>query len=145
MQIKTRKSKLWNLLVWVLFPDMMRKSKGNGEWWLTFNQTIWCPEDKSIGGGPKISHDLIAHETVHCKQQKNFFYAIYWWVKYITNSKFRYSQELPAYRAQLSRIGEEYRDYETRRRFRVAIAGIMSDRYNKMVDFKKAFDELGQY
>ena len=44
---------------------------------------------------------IVAHEMIHCKQQKNSrIYGIYWWIKYALSPGFRMSQEVAAYRAQ---------------------------------------------
>jgi hypothetical protein len=49
-------------------------------------------------GGP-IPPALIAHEEVHLREQK-YVGADYWWEKYLTDSEFRYYEELLAHVAE---------------------------------------------
>ncbi len=130
MKIKTRKSKAWNLLK-IPFPGIVMD-----EMWLTFGKTIWCPESG-------ITLDLIEHEKVHIGQQKNFFIAIFWWVRYYLSKSFRYSQELPAYKKQYQFIKSEYKDKNVQFKFRMRIAEIISGaQYNHMVDRQTAYEDL---
>lgn len=46
-----------------------------------------------------LSEDLIAHESVHVKQQTEMG-KDEWWDKYFEDKDFRYEQELEAYRVQ---------------------------------------------
>lgn len=48
--------------------------------------------------GRELTADLIFHESVHAKQQRNDPDA--WWAKYISDLDFRYEQELEAYGLQ---------------------------------------------
>jgi len=43
----------------------------------------------------------LAHETVHWQRQKSFFRAIVWVIMYFTSKKFRFTEEVIAYGAQL--------------------------------------------
>jgi hypothetical protein len=62
----------------------------------TYGGTIYNPS------GVELTDDLIAHESVHEKQQSamGFFGPSRWWDKFIADPKFRFEQELEAYRAQ---------------------------------------------
>lgn len=131
-EIKIRKSKLWNLIK-LVFPGVVMD-----DMWLTFGNTIWCPK---IG----ITSDLIEHEAVHCLQQKNWHHAIIWWITYLRSKKFRYSQELPAYKNQYAALCKVYKSRDDRWRFRMSIARIMSgEKYNFMVDYPQALHDLGK-
>lgn len=105
------------------------------ETWVTFGRTIWTP-----GYLPK---DVHAHELVHIGQQKNCLKAIGWWIKYLTDKKFRYSQELPAFRAQLRFAKRAFPNRNEWPRMRIEAAREMSSaKYGSMVDFQKAFNDL---
>ena len=43
----------------------------------------------------------LAHETVHWQRQKSFCRAIVWVIMYFTSKKFRFTEEVIAYSAQL--------------------------------------------
>lgn len=45
-----------------------------------------------------IPDDIIVHEEVHCRQQKD--QPDWWWKKYLVDSEFRKDQEAEAYAAQ---------------------------------------------
>lgn len=50
---------------------------------------------------PELPSHLMEHEETHLKQQRfSKLYGIWWWLKYICSKKFRFDQELEAYRAQ---------------------------------------------
>jgi hypothetical protein len=130
MKIKTRKSKLWRWALKKFFPGAVYEQT-----WLTFNQTIWTP------GG--ISADLIVHEAVHAQQQKNFFNAIVWWIKYIRDPKFRWEQEAPAYKAQYEMIAKQIPDRNKRFKMRFDIATVMaSPQYKGMCTHSQALSYL---
>ena len=48
----------------------------------------------------EMREDLLHHEPVHTKQQKEYGGADKWWREYLDNPKFRFDQELEAYRSQ---------------------------------------------
>lgn len=129
-QIKKRKSKLWNLIK-LVYPDIVME-----EMWLTFGKTIWTPGH--------ISNDLIMHEAIHVSQQKNWFLAIFWWIRYTASAEFRYSQELPAYKMQMNYLCDHvYRGREQQFQVRRSIALIMSGpKYKRMVSYDQAMKDL---
>jgi hypothetical protein len=49
--------------------------------------------------GAAIPPALIAHEEVHLREQRHVG-ANYWWEKYLTDSEFRYNEELLAHAAE---------------------------------------------
>jgi len=89
IKIKERKSKLWGL--WkIMFPNVTMESM-----YLAFGDTIYIPE------GKELPRDTQAHEMVHLYQQGlSKKTALIWWVKYVFSKKFRYRQEIEAYREQ---------------------------------------------
>ena len=66
-------------------------------------------------GGDKIytksdlPQHLIVHETTHIRQQAKMGVEK-WWDRYFEDEKFRFSQELEAYRNQYKYITENYND-----------------------------------
>lgn len=56
----------------------------------------------------EISSFLMVHEEVHMKQQGDN--PEVWWDKYLTNTKFRFDQEVEAYRAEYRKICEMFKN-----------------------------------
>lgn len=66
---------------------------------LSHSKPIWTFRDKIYNPhGIPISNDMLVHEAVHADQQGEN--PATWWDKYFQNGKFRFAQELAAYRAQ---------------------------------------------
>jgi hypothetical protein len=83
------------------------------------NRTIFTYGDAIYNpAGFVITPDLIVHEMVHKKQQASmnlfgrWFGAARWWKRYLRDPKFRFEQELEAYRAQYQYVAKEYNDRE---------------------------------
>lgn len=129
MNIKIRKTKLCHILK-IFFPTVKMD-----EMWCTFGKWIYMPKNTGI------TADLVAHEMVHVKQQKNWFIAIFWWIRYIVSAKFRYSQELPAYQEQYNILKRIYKDKNSAFRIKMSVARAMSENY-KMVSYDKAVRDL---
>jgi hypothetical protein len=132
MRLKFRKSKLWKIAVNHFFPKADMDTT-----WLTFGRTVYMP------AGAPIDNGLMVHEEVHTKQQKNFLKGIFWWIKYIRDEKFRYSQELPAYKEQFKYLisGEKNRERINKVRHAVAME-LSGEHYNWMCDYDQAFRDL---
>lgn len=132
-KVRERKSGLWKLLNF-FYADIDLENNG----WLTFGNYIFCPKGKGL---PK---ELAVHEYVHVEQQKGSkLYAMVWWIPYTLSRKFRYSQELPAYRRQLSYLAGG-QDKTTRHAVGHKIATILSGSgYNNMVSYEQAIKDLG--
>lgn len=133
IKIKPLKGKRWKLLN-IPFPDADLRNT-----FLTFGRSIYC--------ALQITEDLLVHEKVHVKQQKgSYFYAIFWWVKYIFLSDFRYKQEIEAYGAQYKFLCGKYKDRNQQNRFLREIADILaSSRYKNIVTFEQAMTDLQRY
>lgn len=70
--------------------------------------TIYCYGDKIFNpSGLNIPEDLIVHESVHFRQQKEIGVER-WWSKYLEDDKFRLDQEVEAYREQARYIDNNY-------------------------------------
>ena len=82
--------------------------KGNPNVIFTYGDTLYSPI------GNHITPDLMIHEETHCKQQTEMG-AEEWWNKYFVDAKFRFKQELEAYRNQYKYAVENYCRAERRR------------------------------
>jgi len=91
--------------------------------------------------------DMQVHELIHLRQH-GFSYrkAILWWVRYYFDKKFRYSQELEAYRAQYEwYCNTQQVTYKDKFEYRLAIATILSsEMYGKLATKTEAFEEIGK-
>ena len=132
MRIKTIKSPLWRLLK-LPFPHVDLSNL-----FLTFGRTIYCSQE--------ITDDLVVHENVHILQQRSsYLYAVIWWFKYIGSVRFRYTQELEAYRMQLGWLRGTIKDKNERYRILRSIAMCLADkRYEFNLTLQEAIDELSK-
>jgi hypothetical protein len=62
----------------------------------TYGNIIYVPD-----GRMDITKSLMAHETVHVRQQE-IFGRDAWWDRYLTDKAFRFDQELAAHRIELA-------------------------------------------
>jgi hypothetical protein len=60
----------------------------------TYGDEIYAPYHEHV------PEDIIEHEKIHIKQQKQFTNPDIWWNKYILDTEFRLAQELEAYAHQ---------------------------------------------
>lgn len=106
--------------------------------------TVCATFGKKIYISSPMSRDLEVHEMTHIRQQKNsYFWAVIWWVRYINSDKFRYSQELEAYRNQLRSIYSAQKNKSERFYMKKKVAEVMSSpMYKNMVSYNKAFNDL---
>ena len=84
----------------------------------TYGETIYNP------GNAIIDDFITAHELVHTTQQGNR--PEKWWGMYINNDKFRYEQELLAYRVQYRVMNDLVKDRKLLAKMLRAIAGDLS-------------------
>jgi len=134
MKTKERKSILWKLFKF-LFPKADMK-----EVYLAFWKYIFMPK-----GVKECPVSMVVHESVHLKQQGDSLVgALIWWVKYYFSKKFRYSQELEAYRTQVQWFDDtQNQPYKTRWLYRKEVAKILaSNMYGNMVTEEEAFNQL---
>lgn len=114
-------------------------------------QTIDWEKGLAIVFGDKIyakfplPNDVIAHELMHVKQQKEMG-AVVWWDKYLEDDEFRLSQEIEAYQAQAKYI-REHTEQSNRDWRRMALKRIAQDLsssiYGNMISYDKACQLLG--
>lgn len=59
-----------------------------------YGDTIYNPS------GEEVPPDVVVHERVHMRQQKEFAHPDLWYAQYIYDKKFRLEQEVEAYATQ---------------------------------------------
>ncbi len=84
----------------------------------SYGGAIYNPQNVHIDG------PLEAHEAVHAKQQGDKTEE--WWNQYLEDPKFRYEQELEAYRTQYKEICKLVKDRNLRYKFLNAVARDLS-------------------
>lgn len=84
----------------------------------TFNSTIYSKN--------KISDDLFIHEDCHVGQQGYLWGSIQWWIKYITNSHFRFQEEAYAYHKQYQYFCTKVKDREEQNSHLYMLARVLS-------------------
>ena len=106
----------------------------------TYGNIIYNPDGGEIGA------DIIAHESIHAKQQGADPQS--WWDKYLTDPKFRVKQEVEAYHEHYryfkNRIGD--RNVVARYHHGMAVA-ISSSAYGRVIGYPEALKAIrtGKY
>jgi hypothetical protein len=86
-----------------------------------------------------VAPDFVVHESVHVRQQRDIGGPDIWYDRYIKDDKFRLSQELEAYRAQIKWIRDNVRDRNESFRMQRNIAMLLSsDMYGNLVTRSEA-------
>lgn len=131
-QIIKYKSKLWKY-----YPLLFPGAKGKMDRvWIAFGRRIYSPDGT-------ITLDMLRHELVHLEQHGySYWGALLWWIKYRASAKFRYSQEIPAFRVQLEYLCK-FRSIMDQAYYRKEIAKILSGGlYGKVATYEKAYKDL---
>lgn len=91
-----------------------------------------------------LSADLIAHESIHVRQQTSYpGGAAAWWEKYFSDSKFRYEQEVEAYRSQVREVYVMARDRNNAARHVMKLAqDLAGPRYGNCVTQTEALKAI---
>lgn len=98
----------------------------------TYGNTLYNPHDG------KITKSILAHEETHARQQGES--PAEWWTKYLADDKFRLSQELEAYQAQLKHyagINKSWMPY-----LNTIADHLSSFRYGNIIDLPTAKREI---
>lgn len=104
----------------------------------TYGDKLYFPDYKG-----KIEDHLWMHEKTHQKQQSGA--PEKWWKRYITDVKFRLSQEVEAYQNQFKYFRRMEKSKKQRSKFLQKIASDLSSRiYGNIIGFKEAKDLIKQ-
>lgn len=85
-----------------------------------YDGKIWNPS------GEELATHLIAHESVHLKQQEEFGGTDEWWGRYLIDPLFRIDQEVEAYATQYAFICGYVKDRNQRSRVLTDLARYLS-------------------
>ena len=107
---------------------------------VSFYKGVIFTVDDTIYSENKLSDDLVEHESTHIKQQFKIGYKK-WWDKYFKDEKFRYSQELEAYRNQYRYILTNEKSFKKKAN---KILNIVNSLSGKMYGNIKTVDEVKQ-
>ncbi len=92
-----------------------------------------------------MTEDLLYHEPIHTIQQERFGGKDKWWREYLDNPKFRYTQELEAYRKQFRWVNRNIKDgdliKECLNHYASSLSGEM---YGSLINKKEALDKIKQ-
>ena len=103
----------------------------------TYGDTLYNP------GGVDIDPALEAHESLHTIQQAAFSGPEKWWTRYFADPKFRYEQELQAYRHQYATFCTLKHDRNAQARFVWEIAKhLASEMYGAGVSHSEAMKAI---
>lgn len=98
-----------------------------------------------IPGGQSLPPDMYVHEGIHLRQQQ--FYpggSQAWWDEYCANPKFRLSQELEAYGAQLALYNHMPNRYFEFVKDKLA-QDLSSEFYGRIISFGEAASKIRRY
>lgn len=96
---------------------------------ITYGDTVYSKDE--------LSADLIVHESIHVKQQKEIGVDV-WWDKYLTDQEFRLAEEVECYRAQIRFLKANIKDRNQLFRVCNEIWKNMVTLYGRMVSYEDA-------
>lgn len=102
----------------------------------TYGDTIYAP------GVPTLPPTLLEHEEVHSRQQAKLG-PDKWWKKYLTDSQFRLSQEIEAYRVQYEAACSMSSDRDALARFLFGLAlDLSGEMYGRLMSHAEAMKAI---
>ena len=93
----------------------------------------------------KMREDLMHHEPVHSRQQKEFGGAEQWWEEYLVNKEFRFEQELEAYRAQYKWIMQNEKQRQWFKYLEAYANDLSGDMYGNLITKSNAMKAINSY
>lgn len=118
----------------VNYPPEGIYERAKEKWGVSFDNIIFANGDK-IHTKYKLSFDLIAHEEVHLRQQKEMGLDE-WWNMYFENENFRLTQEIEAYQEQYRSVCLNTKDRNERARSLFHMANAISgSNYGSMIHY----------
>lgn len=102
---------------------------------IAYDDTIYCADD--------LPNHSIAHELIHLEQQERMGVEK-WWDEYLASPKFRLSQEIPAYQAEVRYMfNNKEETYEYRIKWRNHMARMLSGpMYGNIISYEDAIGLL---
>lgn len=112
-------------------------------WGVSFENTVFTVGD-TIHAKHPLSDDLLAHESVHVRQQtEHRGGSDGWWFEYFEDDNFRFRQELEAYRVQYNWVLANVKDRNEQARHLTHYARCLSgDMYGSMLTLKEALSVI---
>jgi hypothetical protein len=101
----------------------------------TYGDTIYAP-----GIAFELPQHLIVHEQTHSERQG--ITPGLWWEKYLQDTRFRFEQELEAYRAQYQYFKSNTGRQQYRKFARTLAKDLSSPMYGNIVDFTMALEMI---
>jgi hypothetical protein len=90
----------------------------------------------------EIPEDYQVHESIHLRQHcYSYFVAVFWWILYLFSKRFRYSQELEAFREQYKWIIVN-QPFWRRKKLDEYAHQLSSSLYGSMVSFEEARERI---
>ena len=87
---------------------------------------------------PEVEKEVVVHECVHLDRQRNSkLYGLWWWLKYLVSPRFRFLEELVAYRRQYQWVCENrprFRDHWLHK----CAGDLSSETYGSLISFEEA-------
>ena len=127
--IRYKKPFFWRLLK-LRFPEY----DPEGTVAVSFGKFVYANQD--------FSTDYKVHENTHLDQQgHSYILAVIWWIRYFASARFRYRQELEAFRRQYDYVMHTTprRRYESLTHYAEQLS---SDLYGGLVSFDEAVEEI---
>jgi len=114
------------------------------KWGVDFNKGIVFTYGDTIHSAGPIPKDLMVHELVHVKQHREYPGGPdMWWERYLEDDKFRYEQELEAYRKQYQWVKNNVKDREKVHKHFMHYAQCLSgSMYGKLVTLQEAMKQI---
>lgn len=104
-----------------------------------YGDTIFNPD------GNPIPEDVIFHESIHSKQQKEFGTPELWWTKYILDNSFRCSQEVEAFAHQLGFLRKYVPSNVSKLVLEEMAINLSSPLYKLDITYQKAFTMIRKF
>lgn len=111
---------------------------------VSWNTTVVAYGDTIHSARLPLPADIEVHERVHLKQQGYTQEgAAAWWKKYLDDPKFRYEQELEAYRAQYQFLRKTVKDRNALAQKTHKLARLLSsEMYGSLATFNEALEAI---
>lgn len=127
--IKYKRPFFWRILK-IFFPDYDPDS------------TVAVAFGRFVYANCEIPEDYQVHESTHLRQHcYSYFVAVFWWILYLFSKRFRYSQELEAFREQYKWVIVNQPFWRHKKLDEYAHQ-LSSALYGKMVSFEQAREEI---